>query len=647
MQSLPRIVPLLATVPLLAACGATETPMPREVPTYTIEQFMGTTALVGASFSPDSQKILVSSDATGIPNVYAFPVEGGEPVQLTHSTDDAINVIGYFPADERFLYATDEGGNELSHIYVHNPDGTVRDLTPGEGLRASFAGWSADDRSFFFKTNERDPRYMDLYEMTLDGYERTLLYRNETGPDVDAISPDRRLLTLVQPIDNNNTDLLLHDRETGETTRVGGLPSFGLTGLYPDRSAFHPDGSSLYFVSNDGSESAYLDRHDLESGERTTVLRLEQDVLFNLSFSPTGRYLVAGVFDDARLQNRVFETATMERIHLPLEDGYPFVLLTTDFSPDEERLAFYAISGRRPANLHVYSFADGIARKLNRTLNPAIEVDHLVRPEVVRFDSYDGLEIPGLLYRPHSASSDAPMPTLIWIHGGPGWASIVAYDPFLQYLVNHGYAIYAINNRGSDGYGKTFSAADDRRHGEADLDDVVASKRMLIETGWVDPERIGVAGASYGGYLTMAALAFRPDEFAVGVDIFGVTNWIRTLENIPPWWESGRDALYGELGDPATDRERFRRISPLFHADNITKPFIVLQGANDPRVLQVESDEIVAAAEANGVPVEYIVFPDEGHGILKKENKIRGYEAILGFLDRYLKEGDATASTDG
>ena len=196
--------------------------------------------------------------------------------------------------------------------------------------------------------------------------------------------------------------------------------------------------------------------------------------------------------------------------------------------------------------------------------------------------------------------------------------------------------VYDINNRGSSGYGKSFFALDDRKHGEADLADVVASKQMLVDTGYVDPGRVGIIGGSYGGYMVLAALAFRPDVFDVGVNIFGVSNWLRTLQSMPAWWGAERDALFAELGNPATDEERLRRISPLFHAERIKRPMIVLQGANDPRVLQVESDEIVAAVKKNNVPVEYIVFPDEGHGFVKRENEIRGYKAILNFLDTHL-----------
>jgi dipeptidyl aminopeptidase/acylaminoacyl peptidase len=169
-----------------------------------------------------------------------------------------------------------------------------------------------------------------------------------------------------------------------------------------------------------------------------------------------------------------------------------------------------------------------------------------------------------------------------------------------------------------------------------DLDDIVAARTHLAGLDWVDGERIGVIGGSYGGYLTAAALTFRPEVFAAGVDIFGVTNWVRTLKSIPPWWEANRRSLYDELGDPATDEERLRRISPLFHAENIHRPLLVIQGANDPRVLKVESDEIVETVRASGVPVEYLVFPDEGHGFSKRENRIAASEAIVTFLDAHL-----------
>jgi dipeptidyl aminopeptidase/acylaminoacyl peptidase len=229
------------------------------------------------------------------------------------------------------------------------------------------------------------------------------------------------------------------------------------------------------------------------------------------------------------------------------------------------------------------------------------------------------------------------VPAIVKVHGGPGGQAAVGYSPMVQYLVNHGYAVFDINNRGSSGYGKTFFAMDDRKHGDADLDDCVASKKMLAATGWIDPDRIGIYGGSYGGYMVLAALAFRPKEFAVGIDVYGISNWKRTMESIPAWWGAERDALIQEIGDPEKDAEALLKKSPLFHADKIEKPLLVLQGANDPRVLKQESDSIVEAVKKKGVPVEYLVFENEGHGFRRKESQKRAYEAMLAFLDRYLK----------
>jgi dipeptidyl aminopeptidase/acylaminoacyl peptidase len=208
----------------------------------------------------------------------------------------------------------------------------------------------------------------------------------------------------------------------------------------------------------------------------------------------------------------------------------------------------------------------------------------------------------------------------------------------IQYLVNHDYAVLAVNNRGSSGYGKTFFGLDDQNHGENDLQDCIEGKNYLASLPYVDKDNIAIVGGSYGGFMVMRAMTHTPEEFKVGVNLFGVTNWLRTLKNIPPWWESFREALYLEMGDPNTeDSLRLYDISPVFHGDKVKHPVMVLQGATDPRVLQVESDEMVAAIKKNGVPVEYVLFDDEGHGFVKKENQIEGYGKMLEFLDSYLK----------
>ncbi len=610
-----------------ALAPAGETPRPSR--TYRIQEILGSTGFSGASFSPDATKILVSSDATGIFNAYSIPVRGGEPVALTHSTEESIRAVSYFPADERFLYSTDRGGNERSHIYVRELDGTVTDLTPGEDTKAAFLQWSQGEDAFFLLTTERDPRFFDLYEYSVRDYHRERLYQNDAGMDLAAISPDRRSLVLGRRVTNADSDLYLHDLLSGATR----LLTDDDEAVANSAMGFSRDGRFLYYTTDLAHDFRYLARLELETGETEVVEKTDWEVM-SVALSHSGAYLLTSVNVDARTELRLYETATMERVSLPeLPDAE---VGTVAIARDDKNLAFYSSSGRMPRDLFHARIGEAAATRLTSSLDPAIDPADLVEGLVERFASYDGLEIPGILYRPHRASVTNPVPALVWVHGGPGGQSRVGYSGLIQYLVNHGYAVYAINNRGSSGYGKTFFHLDDRKHGDADLDDVVASKAMLAATGWIDPQAIGIIGGSYGGYMILAALTFRPDEFAVGIDLYGISNWYRTVQNTPPWWEAIRASLVQEMGD-FDDEEFFNAKSPLFHAANIRKPLMVLQGANDPRVLKVESDEIVAAARANGVPVEYVLFDDEGHGFVKKENQERAYESILRFCDRYLR----------
>ncbi|NER80667.1 MAG: S9 family peptidase [Leptolyngbya sp. SIO1D8] len=595
---------------------------------YAIEEFLGTTNYAGASFSRDNRTLLVSSDASGIYNAYAIRISDGSVTQLTYSTTDSIFAIAYFPNDERFLYRSDRGGNELSHLYVQAPDGTVTDLTPGDELKAMFLGWAQDEQSFFVATNERDRRFFDAYEYNAATYQRQLIHENHEGLNFRDITPDRRTIALAKTETNADSDIYLCDRQTNQLTKI--TAHEGDINHYS--SGFSPDGQFLYYRTDKDSEFLYLMRYELSTGKHEKLLSADWDIM-GASLSKQGKYWVISINNDARTELCLYDAETLTPIDLPqLPDAE---ISSVKIAATEDRMAFYASSSKMPRDLFVYDFSGAEPTRLTHSLNPNINPEDLVEGKVVRFASYDDLEIPGILYLPLQASKNTQVPALVWVHGGPGGQSRVGYSALIQYLVNHGYVIYAINNRGSSGYGKTFYHLDDRKHGDVDLKDVVASKQMLIETGQINPQRIGIIGGSYGGYMVLAALAFRPDVFDVGVDIFGVSNWVRTLQSIPPWWESFRKALEQEMGD-FDDEEFLKAKSPLFHTEHIVKPLMVLQGANDPRVLKVESDEIVEAVKARGIPVEYVVFEDEGHGFVKKENQIRGHKAILDFVEAYL-----------
>lgn len=630
-----KVLPMLAVLAFWSCQTSQETEQPPKQ--YTMAQFMDIVQIGGGAFSPDETRIMISSKETGIFNAFEINIATGEKKQLTNSTDNAIFAQSYFPNDDRFIYTSDKGGNEITHIFVTNQDGSSRDLIQDSTAKAQFYGWSHDKKLMFYGSNSRDKRFFDLFSVAIESapkegnvYPASMMYKNTEGLNVAAISNDNRYLALSESITTNNSDMYLLDTQTGKTQ----LLSQHEGDVQYNPQYFSMDGSKLYYTTDEGSEFTYLAAYDIASGAKSKVEEAPWDILYAY-LSQNGKYRVVAINNDAKTEIKVYEEATGQRVDLP---DFPQGEITgVNISDSEKLMAFYVSSSKSPSNLYVYNFETKEVKKLTDTMSKEIDPDHLVAGEVIRYKSFDGMEIPALLYKPKGIKEGEKVPALLWIHGGPGGQTRLNYSAQIQHLVNHGYAILAVNNRGSSGYGKTFFKADDKKHGQDDLRDCVEAKKYLATLPYIDMDKVGIVGGSYGGYMVMAALAFAPEEFAVGVNIFGVTNWLRTLKSIPPWWESFREALYTELGNPYTDSVALYNKSPLFHADKITKPFIVLQGSNDPRVLQVESDEIVAAAKANGVPVEYVVFPDEGHGFVKKENNIKSGEEILKFLNKYLK----------
>ena len=627
-----------ALVPVLATPAAAQTPPRRPSKSYTIEQFMATTSVTGASFSADEKRVLFSSNATGIFNVYSVPVAGGVATPVTSSTADSTYAVSYFPHDDRLLFTRDQGGNELNHLYVRGGDGQEKDLTPGAKLKAIFLGWTPAGDAFWAQTNERDPKFFDLYRYDAKTYERGMTYKDETGYQLGAISGDGRYIAFSKPVTTAEDEMYLWDGEKKE-----------MKPLHQGRAAYSPEdfdpaSKSLYYLTNDGNEFTRVRRYDIAGSRHEDVEKADWDVMYTY-FSRGGRYRVTGVNDDGRTVIRLYDARTNAPVKLPrLPNGD---ITSVSISKSDARMAFYFNGDRSPSNLYVHEFGGAEARRLTDTLNKEIDPEDLVEAEVVRFKSFDGTVVPSIFYKPHQATAVARAPALVYVHGGPGGQTRKGYSALIQYLANHGYVVLGINNRGSSGYGKTFYVADDRKHGKEPLWDCVEGKKYLASLPYVDKDRIGIIGGSYGGYMVLAALAYKPEEFAVGVDIFGVANWLRTLESIPPYWESQRLALYTEIGDPVKDKTMLQEVSPLFHADKIKRPLFVVQGANDPRVIKPESDDIVAAVTKNGVPVEYVVFPDEGHGFSKRKNQIEAYGKIREFLDKYLKgaPGPAAASS--
>jgi len=603
----------------------------KEVKQYTIEQLYKSSEVFGGDISGDDKKMLVTSNESGIYNIYEIDIASGQKQAITKSDKESIFANSYVPGTTNIIYNADKGGNEISHLYLRTTSENVKDLTPGKQEKAQFWGWSRDDKSLYYSSNKRDARFFDLYKMDTTKWISHMIYKNDKGFDVSAISPNERYLVLVENLTTSSNNAFLVDQQSGTTKKINADSIEATT----NPLKFSLDNNTLYYLTNDGSEFTYVMKYDIATGKKEKFYEANWDVVY-MGISNNEKYRVIYVNEDAHNKLHLFDHVTGKELDFPaIQDG---TIQGVNISRDENKMSITVGSSKAPNNMYVYDFNTKELKKLTNSLNPEIQENDLVAGEVVRYKSFDGLEIPAIYYKPHQASANNKAAAIVFVHGGPGGQAGLYYFPLTQYLVNHGYAVLDVNNRGSSGYGKTFFKMDNRDHGNKDLKDVVWGKKYLASLDYIDSSKIAILGGSYGGYMTVAALCFHPDEFKAGVDLFGVVNWTRTLREIPPYWESFRKALYEELGDPNTaDSVRLQQFSPLLHASNIKKPLMVLQGANDPRVQKKESDEVVETVKKNGVPVEYVVFPDEGHGFVKKENEIKGYGQILKFLDKYAK----------
>ncbi len=598
---------------------------------YDLEDFYNTKSISASGFNNDETKILINNNTTGIYNAYELSITDTTAIALTKSTKESIYTVDYLPGSSKFIYSADEGGNENSHLFLMDrKSNNPKDITPWANSANSFNGWSQDKKSMYINSNKRDVKYFDILKLDTLTWKPTILYQNESGLTPSVISKTERYIALTKEITTDKNEMYLYDSKTKTTKRLSNDKEANWSPM-----AFEKNDSIFYYTSNEDKEFSSLLKYNINTGKSEEIFKDKWDIMY-MSLSEKEKYHIIFVNSDGKNKVLLFEHATGKPLKLPdFDDGD---VLNVIISNSENKLLLTVGSSTSSPNLYLYDIPTKKLKQLTSTLSKKINQDDLAKAEVIRFKSFDGKEIPAIYYKPLQASKNNKVPALIWVHGGPGGQSRIGYSNTIQYLVNKGYAVLAVNNRGSNGYGKTFYKMDNKDHSNGDLKDCIWGKKWLTEQDYIDPNAIGIYGGSYGGCMVLGALAFHPEEFKVGIDLFGVANWPRTLKSIPPYWESFRKALYDEMGDPYTaDSIRLKKISPLYNYDKINKPLLVFQGANDVRVLPVESDEIVEGVKKNGVPVQYVVYPDEGHGFQKKENQIATTKTTLLFLDKYLK----------
>lgn len=621
---------------VLAGCNTKNESSSKTVKQYTAKQLYNNENINGVAFNTDESKVLINSDKTGIQNLYVLTIADTSVRPLTSSTKESLYGIDYLPGTNSYLYVSDQGGNENDHIFLQLADNSApKDLTQWPGSKNSMHSWSKDKKAVFVESNHRDPKYFDIWKADTSDWNFKLFYQNDSGYSAGKISSDERYIALTKDITSDKNELYLFDRINKSMKRISNDNQATWT-----VAAFEKNDSIMYYITNDGDEFSYLVKYNINNGATQKMYSTNWDVAW-MDLSENEKYHTIFINEDGKNKVLLFDHATNKPVDFPeIKDGDVQGVM---ISPTEKNMLMSIGSSRSPNNLYNYNFESKTLKQLTQTLNKEVDVNDMISAEVVRFKSFDGKEIPAIYYKPLSATSDNKVPAILWIHGGPGGQSRIGFSNSIQYLVNHGYAVMAVNNRGSSGYGKTFYNLDNKDHGNGDLKDCVWAKKWLQEQDYIDTAKIGIEGGSYGGCMVLSALAFHPEEFKVGVDLFGVANWLRTLRSVPPYWESIKKALYAEMGDPnTTDSVMLKATSPLFNYEKINKPLIVFQGMNDVRVLPIESQEIVDGVKKNGVPVEYVTYPDEGHGFAKKENQITTSEKTLAFLDKYLKGSTET-----
>ncbi len=592
---------------------------------------------VSPRLSPDGTRLAWIAPHDGILNVWVAPagddgIDWSQARLVTDDSDRGIRTFAWAHDGRHLLYQQDAGGDENWHL--HDADLQTmqhRDLTPFDGVQAQLIGM---ERKFptqlLIGLNKDNPQLHDVYQLELVTGE---LVREVQNPGFVGWVADAQLVVraAVAPQPDGGLVLLVRSDGTDDWRQLLAIPADDALSTAP--VAFSEDGTSLLAVSSVGAETSRLVRIDVATGASTVLAEEPGADVSDVRLDPDTRQPQIVTLLRDRSQYRVLDPSVADDLQAirALHPGDP-VFVGGDDADATWLVAFTNDAGPIPY------FAYDRARRAGRFLfehQPALSRYELAPMEPFLFTARDGLTIHGYATFPPGGGR-AGLPTVLNVHGGPWVRDVWGYDPTAQWLANRGYLCVQVNYRGSTGYGKSFAAAGDREWGARMHDDLIDAVAFITGQGWSDRRRVGIMGGSYGGYAALVGAAFTPDVFCCAVDIVGPSNLKTLIETIPEYWTPLIAQFHRRVGDPAADADFLWSRSPLSRAADIRIPLLIAQGANDPRVKQAESEQIVAALEQAGVEHEYMLFPDEGHGFAKPENRLRFYAAAERFLARHL-----------
>jgi dipeptidyl aminopeptidase/acylaminoacyl peptidase len=602
---------------------------------YGFERYLHVRSAYAPSFSHDGKRLGFLTNITGVAEVWSVPIDihaetPAWPDQLTFR-GERVASASYSPVADVLLVSADVGGNEHDQLYSLSGDGAVfKALTCLPETIYRFGGWSPDGSRIIYSSNERDSRYFDIYERNVESDETQQLLQHDGTNHAFRYSLDGRYVLMNRAYSNVSNQLFLLDITTGETRAL--TPKIEDGHALHSMPAWSADMSGLYLLSNRGKQFLSLAWLELGNTEMTYLRDDPWDVdALELTRDATRMALVLNEEGYSRLLLYDISHGWDARVELPVPD-LPKGIYGVTWSKDGMRLAIEVYRADAAPDVWVWDVQEQIFWRATRSALGGIRQTSFVEPSIVRYPTFDGRQIPAFLYLPHDTQPYA-LPVVIHVHGGPEGQSRPEFDPVAQYFVARGYAVLKPNVRGSTGYGYEYQSLDDIRLRMDSVADLQHAVFWLRENGIADPKRIAVMGGSYGGFMVLSAITTYPDLWAAAVDIVGIANFVTFLENTGPWRRKLREAEYGSLEH---DREFLVQISPIHQVDRITSPLFVVHGANDPRVPVGEAEQIVSALRSRNVPVEYMRFEDEGHGLVKRANRLIAYPAIARFLDYYM-----------
>ena len=586
------------------------------------------------AFSPDGSEVAYIVNTSGQFNIWRQPVTGGWASQVTTFERETVRGIAWAPSGTIYGVADTDGSEQYQLFSVPAQGGIVRWLTqrPDVQYEMSPTAISPGGRYLAYSGNDREPTDSDILVRDLTTGETRRMLANGRYNVAGSWSPDGHYIAVADVRGNTDLHVWLVDTQSGEVAEA--LPHTDEFVMVP--GPWLPDSSGFYVQIDRGREFQALATYDIESGELRWVLTPEWDVE-QVALSDDGRRLVwvQNEGGQSQLYVRDGDMMAMRVVGLPLG-----VIEQVTLTPDGRMLALRINSATAPAEVYVVSLGEVYAqetpllRRLTFGMLGGLAPEQLLAPELVSFTTFDGRQIPAWLYRPHGVSEHHQAALVVSIHGGPEAQERVEYRAFYQYLLARGIGVLAPNIRGSTGYGVSYQKLIHRDWGGAELKDIEAAAQFARSLDWVSNSRIGVYGGSFGGFATLSAVTRLPEYWSAAVDIVGPSNLLTFVRSVPPTW---RRMMAEWVGDPDADAELLRERSPIIYVANVTAPMLVLQGANDPRVVKAESDQMVERLRHRGREVEYVVFEDEGHGFAKRTNQMRGYWLAAEFFVKHLR----------